>query len=93
MTRETIGKILEAEGIKMSAGGAAVAEDRELTCFIAARAEVMSVARVVRVELADKHVTLETARKERYHFAHEDVLGFRAMAPGVGGDRGAGFGR
>jgi hypothetical protein len=59
--------------------------------YISAPGEMLSVARIVRVELKDKYVLLRTTKEERFIFAFEDVLGLRLVeAPK---DRAAGFAR
>jgi hypothetical protein len=92
MTREIIVSILEGEGAQSSAGAVVLREDREATCFISTPGELMAVARIVRVELKDKFVTLQTAKDERFVFAYEDVLGFKLASPtSHPKDRTAGF--
>jgi hypothetical protein len=92
MTREIIVGILEAEGAQQSGGALSLREDREATCFISTPGEVLHVARIVRIELKDKFLTLQTAKDERFVFAYEDVLGFKLAAAAHGTkDRAAGF--
>jgi hypothetical protein len=92
MTREIIVSVLEAEGAQSSAGALALREDREATCFVATPGDLLHVARVVRVELKDKFVTLQTAKDERYSFGYDDILGFKLSATNANPkDRAAGF--
>jgi hypothetical protein len=92
MTREIIVSILEGEGAQSSAGAIALREDREATCFISAPGEIMAVARIVRVELKDKFLTLQTGKDERFVFTYDQVLGFKLAAPSSHPkDRTAGF--
>jgi hypothetical protein len=94
MTREIIVSILEAEGAEAGPGGLAVREDREATCFISTPGDVLHVARIVKFELKDKFVVLQTAKDERFAFAYEDILGFKIAANSAHvKDRTAGFGR
>lgn len=93
MTREIIISVLEGEGIKPQAGAFIVREDREATCFVSTPGDVLPVGRVVKVELKDKSLVLETAKDERFHFAYEDILGFKLAATSTPKDRHAGFGR
>jgi len=44
------------------------------------KAQLLAIARVVRVEIKDHYLTLATAKDERFAFAFEDVLGFK-LAP------------
>ncbi|HXI58454.1 MAG: hypothetical protein QOI66_1902 [Myxococcales bacterium] len=93
MTREIIVSILESEGIKAATGTFTVREDREATCFVSAPGDVMPVSRIVRIELKDKSLVLETSKDERFHFAYEDILGFKLATTSTPKDRHAGFGR
>lgn len=93
MTREIILSILESEGAETKGSTLSFREDREVTCFVSAPGEILNVARVVRVELKDKFVTLQTSKDERYAFAYEDVLGFKSATATNLKDRSAGFGR
>ena len=93
MTREIIVQILEAEGAKVTGSSCIIREDREVTCFISAPGDVLPVARIIKVELKDKSLSFETAKDERFHFAYEDILGFKLATTGPAKDRAAGFGR
>jgi hypothetical protein len=93
MTRDIIVSILESEGAEAKGGALAFREDRDVTCFISAPAELMAVPRVLKVELKDKFVSMLTAKDERFSFAYEDVLGFKVAAAVHAKDRSAGFGR
>jgi hypothetical protein len=92
MTREIIVSILESEGAEAKGSVLSFREDREVTCFVSAPAELLAVARVTRVDLKDKFVSLQTAKDERFSFAYEDVLGFKVAAASAVKDRSAGFG-
>jgi hypothetical protein len=93
MTREIILSILESEAAESKGGAAILREDRDVTAFVSAPGEVLNVARIVRVELKDKFVALQTAKDERFVFAYEDVLGFKFATAATIKDRSAGFGR
>lgn len=94
MTRETIVQIWESEGIKPAGHTIAIRDDREATCFIETKGELMSVARVAKLELRDSFIAIVTAKDERFVFAYEDVLGFKLASPTEKRDRPtAGFGR
>jgi hypothetical protein len=94
MTKETIVAALEAEGFKHANQAFALREEREATCFIATQGDVLPIAKLVRIEMRDKHVLLETGKNERFVFSYEDVLGFRLLGVDVKAkDRGAGFSR
>ena len=93
MTREIILSILEGEGADAKGGALTLREDREVTAFVSAPGEILNVARIVRAELKDKFIALQTAKDERFAFAYEDILGFKFAAAANVKDRSAGFGR
>ena len=91
MTRDIIVQILESEGAKGGANGFVLREDREATCFVSAPGDLFSIPRVVKIDLKEKFLSLQTARDERFLFAYEDVLGFKVTGTATK-DRTAGFG-
>jgi hypothetical protein len=91
MTRETIVQIWEAEGIKLAGHTITVHDDREATCFIETKGELMTVARVSKLELRDTFIALATTKDERFVFAYEDVLGFKLAGAATPRDRPTGF--
>ena len=93
MTREIILSILESEGADAKGGTLTFREDREVTAFVSAPGEILNVARVVRVDLKDKYVTLQTAKDERFAFPYEAILGFKFATATNVKDRSAGFSR
>ena len=90
MTREIIVQILESEGAKGGANGFSIRDDREATCFVSAPGDLLQIPRVVKIDLKEKFVSLQTAKDERFLFAYEDVLGFKLTASSPK-DRLAGF--
>ena len=94
MTREIIASILEREGAQVAGGTLTIPSEREATCFVSSPGDLLSVTRVVRVELFEQHVVLSTGKDERFAFAYPAVLGFKLGPPTAQGkDRSAGFGR
>jgi hypothetical protein len=93
MTREIITQALESEGLKPGAHGFSIPEDREASCLVSAPGELLSVSRLVTVELRDKYVYLQTSKDERFFFVYEDILGFRLLGRSQAKERSAGFGR
>jgi len=94
MTRDVIVQLWEAEGAKLAGQAITVREEREATCFVQTRGEVMSIGRLNRLELRDGFIAIQTSKEERYVFAYEDILGFKLAAPSAPNkDRPAGFGR
>jgi hypothetical protein len=93
MTREIIVSILETEGAETKGSVLSFRDDREVSCFVSSPGELLNVARVVRVDLKDKYISLHTVKDERFTFAYEDVLGFKFAVALALKDRSAGFGR
>lgn len=94
MTREMIVQIWEAEGTRPSGHTLTIREDREATCFIETKGELMTVARVTKLDLHDGFIAIGTVKDERFVFAYEDVLGFKLGGASEKRDRpAAGFGR
>ena len=91
MTREIIVSILEGEGAEGKGGTFKIGEEREATCFVSAPGDLLSIPRVLKIELKEKFLSLQTAKDERFLFAYEDVLGFKVTAASTK-DRTAGFG-
>ena len=90
MTREIIMQILESEGAKGGTNGFSIRDDREATCFVSAPGELLQIPRLVKIDLKEKFVSLQTNKDERFLFAYEDVLGFKIAAARTG-ERSAGF--
>jgi hypothetical protein len=93
MTREILALALEAEGLQSGNQGYAVPENREATIFLASPGDVFPIERVSRIELRDKLIVLENAKRERFYFAYDQVLGVRMLASAAARERAAGFGR
>jgi hypothetical protein len=94
MTRDMIVQIWEAEGAKLAGQNITIRDEREATCFVATHGEVMSVGKVIKLELRETFVTLLTGKDERFVFAYADILGFKLSSPSAPNkDRGAGFAR
>jgi len=91
MTREMIVQIWEAEGTKPSGHTLTIREDREATCFIETEGEVMTIGKVVRLDLREDFIALQTSKDERYVFAYNDILGFKLSSPTTPKERPAGF--
>ena len=92
MTREIIASILEREGATTKSGALSIPPERDATCFVSTPGDLLAITRVTRVELFDHHLSLSTAKEEKFAFAYEDILGFKlAPAPAQSKDRSAGF--
>jgi hypothetical protein len=92
MTKDTLVMACEAEGLKGTAEGFAIAEERDATFLVGAPGELLMVGKVVKVELRDKYLCLHTAKNERFVFTYDLVLGLRFMAAKQGKDA-VGFSR
>lgn len=90
MNREIFTLALEAEGIKADKTGYALPVDRDASVLMALPGDVYSVDHVVRIELREKFLLLETSKREHFVFAYEALLGLRIQA---GRERTAGFAR
>ena len=90
MTREIIVQILESEGAKGGANGFSVREDREATCYVSTPGDLLQIPRIVKIDLKEKFLALQTNKDERFLFAYEDVLGFKLSAV-ANKERAAGF--
>jgi hypothetical protein len=92
MTKETLLVTLEAERLKPGNDGIAVPEDRDATFLVSAPGETIQVGRVVRVELRDTSLCLETSKGERYWFTYDLVLGVRLRNAKLSKENTTGFG-
>lgn len=92
MTRESIASALDSEGLTAGNQGYTIPDNREAACLVGTPGEIFSVDRLIRVDLRDKHILLENAKRERFFFAYEDILGLRLLAAATR-DRVTGFGR
>ena len=93
MTKETLLHALEAERIKPSADGIRIPDDRDATFIIANPGETMQIGKVVRIELRDSVLCLESSKGERFWFTYDLLLGVRVRGAQVAKDHTAGFSR
>jgi hypothetical protein len=91
MTKETIVAALVAEGLTANQDTFSIPEEREAVFLVAAPGDVLPVSRVVRVELRDKVLCLQSAKQERFWLTYDLILGLQMMASKPGKDRTAGF--
>ncbi len=92
MTKDTIVLACEAEGLKGSADGLAVPEERDATFLVGAPGEILTVGKVVKIELRDQYICLQTAKQERFFFTYDVIVGLRFTPPKPNKDQ-LGFGR
>jgi hypothetical protein len=96
MTKDSILQVLDAEGITAGKDRRfAIPENREAMCLIATPGDVMPVERLVSLEFRETVIVLENAKKERYFFPYDAVLGLRLLGgpAAAARERVAGFGR
>ena len=83
--------ILSSEGVKPGAKGHTLPSEAEASLFVRGGSECMTIARVVRVQLADAYLVAETNKKDRFFFAYEDVVGLKLAVQEPSKERSAGF--
>ena len=93
MTKETLLAALEVEKLKMGSDGVVVPEDRDATFIVAGPGETMQVSRVVKIDVREGALCLETAKGEHYWFTYDLVLGVRLRSSKTAKEHAAGFGR
>jgi hypothetical protein len=91
MTKDTIAAALSAEGLQANQDTFTIPEEREATFLVSAPGDVMQLNKIVRVELRDKVLSLQTVKDEHFWFTYDLVLGLRVLAAQLGKDRVAGF--
>ena len=91
MTKDTIAAALSSEGLQASQDTFSIPEEREAVFLVAAPGDVMPVNKVIRVELRDKVLSLQTVKDEHFWFTYDLVLGLRLIAAKPGKERVAGF--
>jgi hypothetical protein len=93
MTKETLLYALGAEGLKLANDGVAIPDERDASFLVAAPGETIQVGKVIKIELRDSALCLETNKGERYWFTYDLVLGMRVRAVAEPKAHGAGFAR
>ncbi|HEX7508291.1 MAG TPA: hypothetical protein VF550_16065 [Polyangia bacterium] len=93
MTKETLLYALGAEGLKVANDGVAIPDERDASFLVSAPGETIQVGKVIKLELRDRALCLETNKGERYWFSYDLVLGMRVRAVAETKAHGAGFAR
>jgi hypothetical protein len=93
MKADQVERILDGiPGVRKDAGAYVVPEESETSFYISLPAEVLTVARISRVERGAEHLVIETHQGDRYHVL-VDTVAMVKVSPqskhGVG--RGTGF--
>ena len=95
MKTELLSAMLDGQkGVRKDGGAYVLDESIHATFFVGGSVEVMSVQRVLRVDLGRETCALTTAKHERFFFPVEAILGFKleespekARTPGGAGFR------
>jgi hypothetical protein len=78
MKTELLTAMLDGQkGVRKDGNAYALDESIHATFFVGGSVEVMSVPRVVRVEIGKEICALITAKRERFMFAAESLLGVK----------------
>jgi hypothetical protein len=93
MTKDTLLLALDAERLKTTAETITVPEERDATFIIGGPGETIHIGKVVRIEVRDSVMCLETAKGERSWFTYDLVLGLQVRSAKSAKEQGAGFAR
>jgi hypothetical protein len=93
MTKDTLLFALGAERLASSGDSITVPEERDATFMVAGSGETIQIGKVVRIELRDAAVCLETAKGERFWLGYDLVLGLQLRSAKTANEHGAGFAR
>jgi hypothetical protein len=93
MTKETLLYALGAEGLKVASDSVAIPDDRDASFLVSGPGETIQVGKVIKIELRDSALCLETTKSERFWFTYDLLLGMRIRAAQDTKDHGAGFSR
>jgi len=93
MTKDTLLQILKSENLNIAGDSVTVPEDREATLFISGSGETIQVPKVVKLEISDDCLCLQTAKDDRFWFTYELLLGLRLLPAKQAKERAAGFSR
>ena len=91
MTKETLLFALGAEGLKVANNVVAIPDDRDASFIVAGPGETIQVGKVIKIELRDGAICLETNKAERFWFTYDLLLGLRVRAAQDTKTHGAGF--
>ncbi len=93
MTKDTLLLALGAERLEVVKDSITIPEEREATFMMAGSGETIQIDKVVKLELRDSALCLETAKGERYWITYDLVLGLQLRSTRTSGGQGAGFAR
>ena len=93
MTKDTLLFALGTERLEKVGDSITVPEERDATFIVAGSGETIQVGKVVRIELRDSVLCLETAKGERFWLTYDLVLGLQLRSAKTTADHGPGFAR
>jgi hypothetical protein len=93
MTKETLLYALGAEGLKVGSDAVSIPDDRDASFLVSGPGETIQVGKVIKIELRDGALCLQTTKGERFWFTYDLVLGLRVRAAQDTKEHGAGFSR
>ena len=93
MKLDLITRILEGiPGVRKDGGSYLIAEEADVSLYLGAPSELLTLPRVARITPSADLVIIETHKSERYFFAVDTVIGIKFGAgEAKTGGRGAGF--
>ena len=92
-TEQLVDMLTKSAGAKKD-GAVYLVPDGHLSLYFAFPSDTLVVGRILRVEIQDPFVRLDTAKGERFVLPVEDVRGIKVEIEGAAGkDRSAGFTR
>jgi hypothetical protein len=93
MTKETLLNALGAEGLQATSDVVSIPDERDASFIVAGPGETIQVGKVIKIELRDSALCLETTKGERFWFTYDLLLGLRLTTAQTAKDRATGFGR
>jgi len=93
MTKETLLSALGVEGLKVGNNSVVIPDERDTSFIVGGPGETIQVGRVVKIELRDGAICLETTKGERFWFTYDLLLGMRIRAAEDTKAHGTGFSR
>jgi len=93
MTKETLLSALGVEGLKVGNNNVAIPDERDASFIVGGPGETIQVGKVVKIELRDNAICLETTKGERFWFTYDLLLGMRIRAAEDTKAHGTGFSR
>ena len=93
MTKEALLSALEIEGLKVGSDGVAIPDERDASFIVAGPGETIQVGKVIKIDVRESALCLETTKGERYWFTYDLLLGLRVRAAKTAKNHTTGFGR